>query len=163
MTCTFFLEIFSLTCYGVRDVASVLLFMFQLEKLYSMHPLQCWRVFRMPFPRSLIRWMCLSTSGTFSFAAAVFMTRMGIRTLGFSNLLSISTVPTWNIPRKYRSMMHLMPAASCLAVQDGVCSAINRFMPREMLTRNGTPLTNITSVARVTHWCCTRIALGILT
>ncbi len=41
MTFTFFLEIFPHTCYGVSDVASVLLFMVQLEKLYSMHTLQC--------------------------------------------------------------------------------------------------------------------------
>ncbi len=36
----------------------------------------------------------LATSGTCSFAAVVFMTNMGIRTLSFSNLLSISTAPT---------------------------------------------------------------------
>jgi hypothetical protein len=38
----FLLEIFPHTRYGVRDVASMLLFMVQLEKLYSMHPLQCY-------------------------------------------------------------------------------------------------------------------------
>jgi hypothetical protein len=42
MTCSFLLEIFPRTRYGVRDVASVLLFMVQLEKLYSMHLLQCY-------------------------------------------------------------------------------------------------------------------------
>jgi hypothetical protein len=42
MNFTFLLEIFPHTHYGVRDVASVLLFMVQLEKLYSMHPLQCY-------------------------------------------------------------------------------------------------------------------------
>ncbi len=36
------LEIFPHTCYGVRDVASVLLFMVHVEKLYSMHLLQCY-------------------------------------------------------------------------------------------------------------------------
>jgi hypothetical protein len=41
MTFTFFQEIFPHTHYGVSDVASVLLFMVKLEKLYSMHPLQC--------------------------------------------------------------------------------------------------------------------------
>ncbi len=30
------------TCYGVRDVASVLLIMVQLEKFHTMHPLQCY-------------------------------------------------------------------------------------------------------------------------
>ncbi len=30
------------THYGVRDVASMLLLLVQLEKLYSMHPLQCY-------------------------------------------------------------------------------------------------------------------------
>jgi hypothetical protein len=38
----FFQEIFLHTHYSVRDVASMLLFMVQLEKLYSMHPLQCY-------------------------------------------------------------------------------------------------------------------------
>ncbi len=38
----FLVEIFPHTRYGVRDVARVLLFMVQLEKLYSMHPLQCY-------------------------------------------------------------------------------------------------------------------------
>jgi hypothetical protein len=42
-------------------------------------------------------------------------------------------------------------------------SAVTRFMPCEMLTRNDTPLTNITLTARVTRWCHSRIALGILT
>jgi hypothetical protein len=42
MTFNFFLEIFSHTRYSVRDVASVLLFMVQFEKLYYMHPLQCY-------------------------------------------------------------------------------------------------------------------------
>ncbi len=37
MNFTFLVEIFPHTRYGVRDVASVLLFMVQLEKLYSMH------------------------------------------------------------------------------------------------------------------------------
>jgi hypothetical protein len=37
----FLVEIFPHTRYGVRDVASVLLLLVQLEKLYSMHPLQC--------------------------------------------------------------------------------------------------------------------------
>jgi hypothetical protein len=36
VTFTFFLKIFPHTRYGVSDVASVLLFMVQLEKLYSM-------------------------------------------------------------------------------------------------------------------------------
>ncbi len=36
------LEIFPHTPYGVSDVASVLLFMVQSEKLYSMHLLQCY-------------------------------------------------------------------------------------------------------------------------
>ncbi len=40
MNFTFLVEIFPHTCYGVRDVASVLLLLVQLEKLYSMHPLQ---------------------------------------------------------------------------------------------------------------------------
>ncbi len=39
MNFTFLLEIFPHTRYGVRDVASVLLFMVQLEKFYTMHPL----------------------------------------------------------------------------------------------------------------------------
>jgi hypothetical protein len=38
----FLVEIFPHTRYGVRDVASVLLIMVQLETLYSMHPLQCY-------------------------------------------------------------------------------------------------------------------------
>ncbi len=42
MTCTFSLEIFPHTHYGVRDVASLLLIIVQLKKLYSMHPLQCY-------------------------------------------------------------------------------------------------------------------------
>jgi hypothetical protein len=42
MNFTFLVEIFPHTRYGVRDVASVLLFMVQLEKLYSIHPLQCY-------------------------------------------------------------------------------------------------------------------------
>ncbi len=111
----------------------------------------------------LSRWMRLSTSGTYSFTAVVFTTRIGIRTLRFSNLLSISTVPTWNPLYKYRSMMHLMPAAICLAVRDGVCSAVTRFMPHEMLTKNGTLLMSMASTTRITHWCCSRIALGSLT
>jgi hypothetical protein len=37
---TFLLEIFPHTRYGVRDVASMLLIMVQLEKFYTMHPLQ---------------------------------------------------------------------------------------------------------------------------
>jgi hypothetical protein len=102
-------------------------------------------------------------SPTCSFAAVVFITRMGIRTLSFSNALSISTVHTWNSPRKYRPMAHLIPAASCVVVQDGMCSAVTRFMPCKMITKNGTPLTNITSTARVTCWCHSRFALGIST
>jgi hypothetical protein len=39
MNFTFLSEIVPHTHYGVRDVASVLLFMVQLEKLYSMHPM----------------------------------------------------------------------------------------------------------------------------
>ncbi len=42
MNFTFLLEIIPHTRYGVRDVASMLLFMAQLEKLYSMHPLHCY-------------------------------------------------------------------------------------------------------------------------
>ncbi len=42
MNFTFLLEIFPRTRYGVRDMASVLLFMVQLEKLHSMHLLQCY-------------------------------------------------------------------------------------------------------------------------
>jgi hypothetical protein len=38
MNFTFLLEIFPHACYGVRDVASVLLFMLQLEKLYFHAP-----------------------------------------------------------------------------------------------------------------------------
>jgi hypothetical protein len=41
MNFTFLLEIFPHSRYGVRHVASLLLFMVQLEKFYSMHPLQC--------------------------------------------------------------------------------------------------------------------------
>jgi hypothetical protein len=37
-----FVEIFPHTRYSVRDVTSVLLFMVQLEKFYTMHPLQCY-------------------------------------------------------------------------------------------------------------------------
>ncbi len=37
----FFLEIFPQTLKGVSDVASLLLLLVQLEKLYYMHPLQC--------------------------------------------------------------------------------------------------------------------------
>jgi hypothetical protein len=37
-----FLEIFPRTRYSVRDVASVLLIMVQLEKFYTMNPLQCY-------------------------------------------------------------------------------------------------------------------------
>ncbi len=39
---TFLVEIFPHTRYGVRDVASMLLIMVQLEKFYTMHPLQCY-------------------------------------------------------------------------------------------------------------------------
>jgi hypothetical protein len=42
MNFTFLLEIFSHTRYGVRAMASLLLFMVQLEKFYTMHPLQCY-------------------------------------------------------------------------------------------------------------------------
>ncbi len=42
MNFTFLLEIFPHTCYGVRDLASMLLFMVQLETLHSMHLLQCY-------------------------------------------------------------------------------------------------------------------------
>ncbi len=42
MNSTFLLEIFPHTRYSVGDVASVLLFMVQLEKFYTMHPLQCY-------------------------------------------------------------------------------------------------------------------------
>jgi hypothetical protein len=42
MNFTFLLEIFPHTHYVVRDVASVLLFMVQLEKFYTMHLLQCY-------------------------------------------------------------------------------------------------------------------------
>jgi hypothetical protein len=40
--CHFFMEIFPHSHYGVSDVARVLLFLVQLEKLYYMHPLQCY-------------------------------------------------------------------------------------------------------------------------
>ncbi len=40
MTYTFFLDFFPHKRYGVSDVASLLLFMVWLEKLYSLHPLQ---------------------------------------------------------------------------------------------------------------------------
>ncbi len=86
-----------------------------------------WEGVPMPLPCFLIRQMWLSTSGTCSFAAVVFKTRMGIRALSFSNLLSISTVPPWNPLCEYRSMMRLIPVASCLAVRDGVCSAVTHL------------------------------------
>jgi hypothetical protein len=38
----FLVDIFPHTRYGVRDVAGVLLIMVQLEKFYTMHPLQCY-------------------------------------------------------------------------------------------------------------------------
>ncbi len=42
MNFTFLVEIFPHTRYSVKDVASMLLFMVQLETLYFMHPLQCY-------------------------------------------------------------------------------------------------------------------------
>ncbi len=38
----FLVETFPHTRYGIRDGASVLLIMVQLEKFYTMHPLQCY-------------------------------------------------------------------------------------------------------------------------
>jgi hypothetical protein len=50
MNFTFLLEIFPHTHNGVRDVASVLLFMVQLEKFYTMHPLQCYITGKLLYP-----------------------------------------------------------------------------------------------------------------
>jgi hypothetical protein len=46
---------------------------------------------------------------------------------------------------------------------DGVNSAFTKLRPLAMLTRKGTPLTNMTSTANVTSWCHTRITQGICT
>jgi hypothetical protein len=100
-----------------------------------------------------------STSSACSFAAIVFTPRMGTRFESFSNSLLIRTVPTWV------QIMQVMPAASCFAVwdEDEVNSAITKLRPLAMLTRNGTPLTNMTSTANVTSRCYSRTAQGIYT
>ncbi len=49
------------------------------------------------------------------------------------------------------------------AVWDGVCSAVIRLSHLDMLTRNGPPLTNMQSTARVTIQCQSRIILRICT
>ena len=117
----------------------------------------------MPLPRSFKRRMRLSTSGTCSFAAMVLTARIDRRILSSSNLLSARIVPTTNPPHQYTSITQRMPAASCLAVQLGVYSAVIRFKPLKTLTKNGTPLTNMTLIASMTRWCLSRIALGIVT
>ena len=116
----------------------------------------------MPLPRSFMRRMRLSTSGTCSFAAVVLTARIGRRILNGSNSLSVRIVPTTNLPCKYTSIMQCMPAASCLAVRFGVYLVVIRFKPLETLTKNKTPFTNMTSIASMTRWCLSRIALGIM-
>ncbi len=121
------------------------------------------RVFKIPLPRSFIRRILRSISGTCSFAAVVFITMIGTRFCRHSNSLSMRIVPTWKPPRAYRSIIRVIPAARFFLVQEGVYSAVNRFNPREALTRNGTPFTNIQSTLSVTIRCRSKIVAGICT
>ena len=120
-------------------------------------------MFKTPRARSLIRRILRSISGTCSFAAVVLISIIGTKFRRHSNSLSIRTVPTWKPPRAYRSMMRVMPAAKFFSVRDGVCSAVIRFKPREALTRNGTPFTNMQSTVNVTILCRSKMVAGICT
>jgi hypothetical protein len=93
----------------------------------------------------------------------MLMAMIGTKFWSLSNSLPIRTVPTWKPPVAYSSMMRLIPAARFFAVQDGECLAVLRLCPLDMLTRSGTPFTNMQSTASVTIQCQSRIILGICT
>ena len=104
-----------------------------------------------PLALSLIVLIFRSISPTCSLAAVVFSVMFGSSSLSASNSMSIIPVCTMNPPLEYILITRSTLLASCLAVLDGKYSIVIKLIPREEVTKNGKPLTNITSATIVTY------------
>ena len=119
------------------------------------------RVLTVHRARSLITRIFRSISPTCSLAAVVLRVTFGIRVLRHSNSWSIREVCTMKPAVPYIVMTLFSVLTSRLAVRDGKYSMVTKLIPLEEVTKNGKPLTNITSATNVTYLCSWTKSRGI--
>ena len=121
------------------------------------------RLQTMPQECSLMTQILRSISPICSDAAQMLMFAVRRWSRTVSNSLSMRMVWTRNPARPYTLMILWRRSPSFEAVRWGKCSIVIKLMFLELETRNGMPLTNITSATRVTLPCTSRITRGIST